>query len=368
MARMSVTINSEQARETFRRAVALVASGRSLPEEWLAWARQVGQSRSRTYIAMLGTALLARATDPRVDPLSLKASGPAAAGFESYSARSVATNALAPEAKEHGVDIGTRGREPLNNQPFFRYDHIFPEMVVKENARPSLLTLIQALERLRQLPEEELLPALAAFIAVNRQSARRPPPRIPVNVAHWTVDEFANAVSTFVTDWPEDGKRGQAMVAAALDLTYPLVKLGHINDPSRRLPGDVHAFPDEEGVLPLLASEVKQKAATRSDVLIWADGLRTAGLTRGHYVLLSPSQPDIDAPGVTYDILCNHNILVTVFGSAREFMLAAISWACIDVDGFLGEFPSRMALRLQEAGVSPESLSQWASLFGVEPG
>lgn len=315
---------------------------------------------------MLGTALLARATDPRVDPLSLKAGGPAASGYESYSARSVATNALAPEANEHGVDIGTRGREPLNNQPFFRYDHIFPEMVVKENARPSLQILINALERLRQLPEEELLPALAAFIAVNRQSARRPPPRIPVNVAHWTVDEFGNAVSSFVTDWPEDGKRGQAMVAAALDLSYTQVKLGHINDPSRRLPGDVHAFLDDVEILPILASEVKQKAATRSDILIWADRLRIAGITRGHYVLLSPSQPNIDAPVITYDILCTHNILVTIFSSAREFILAAISWACTDVDGFLSEFPSRMAFRLQESGVSPESLDQWIKLFGAQ--
>lgn len=316
---------------------------------------------------MLGTALLARATDPRVDPLSLKSGGPAAPGYESYSARSVATNALAPEAKEHRVDIGTRGREPLNNQPFFRYDHVFPEMVVKENARPSLLTLVQALERLRELPEDELLPALAAFIAVNRQSARRPPPRISVNVAHWTVDEFVDAVASFVTDWPEDGKRGQAMVAAALDLSYPLVKLGHINDPSRRLPGDVHSFIDEEAILPLLATEVKQKAASRSDILIWADSLRAAGLQRGHYVLLAPNQPDISASDVTYDVLCNHNILVSVFASAREFMLAAITWACVDVNGFLEEFPSRMAGRLQEAGVSPESLAQWASLFGVNP-
>jgi len=338
-----------------------------LPEEWLGFTREVGKSPSRTYIAMLGTALLARATDPRVDPLSLKAGGPAATGYESYSARSVATNALAPEAKEHQVDIGTRGREPLNNQPFFRYDYIFPEMVVKESARPSLLTLIQALERLRDLPEKELLPALAAFIAVNRQSARRPVPRIEVNVAQWTVEEFINAISSFVTDWPEDGKRGQAMVAAALDLAYPLVKLGHINDPSHRLPGDVHSFFDEEAALPLLATEVKQKPASRTDILIWADSLRAAGLQRGHYVLLSPNQPDIDAPDLVYDVLRQHNILITIFASPRNFMLASISWANVVVDVFLSEFPTRMAVRLQEANVSPDSLIQWAQLFDVYP-
>jgi len=84
---MSIRIDREKARETYRRALELVESGEHLPEEWTKRANALKSSPSKTYIPMLGTALLARATDPRADPLSLKARASAASGFESYSAR-----------------------------------------------------------------------------------------------------------------------------------------------------------------------------------------------------------------------------------------------------------------------------------------
>jgi len=43
-----------------------------LPEEWLERTRRVGKAQNATFTPMLGTALLAKATDDHIDALSLR--------------------------------------------------------------------------------------------------------------------------------------------------------------------------------------------------------------------------------------------------------------------------------------------------------
>lgn len=91
---------------------------------------------------MLGTALLAKATDRRVDALSIKAGR----SHRGYSARELAKDVLVPAAMRHGVDLRTTGVEPLNNQPFFRYDRVSREMAVRPHVKPYLDYLHATLE------------------------------------------------------------------------------------------------------------------------------------------------------------------------------------------------------------------------------
>ncbi len=363
---MSVTVNVDRSRQVFLEALALVDSGASLPEEWIERVRSLGRSPNRTFMAMLGTALLSRAADPRVDPLVLKSGAEPSPGFESYSARAVATAVLAPMAVEHSVNIGTRGREPLNNQPFFRYGRVHLEMVVRSNAKAHLMELVEALERLRELEESELLPALAAFIAVRRAAVRRPTRRAQVVSTAWSLSEFVAAVSTFVTDWPEDGKRGQALVAAALDLAFAQVRLGHVNDPGRRIPGDVYAYGELDASALPLPVEVKQRAASHSEVLRWAAELSRVGVRRGLYVLLAPGQPDLGAVELSRRALADNGVVLTLFESAEAFLQASITWSNLDPESFMGAFAATMESRLEEAGVTPETVESWVDLFQNE--
>lgn len=145
-------------------------------------ASELAETSNRTFIAAIGTALLARATDLQVDPRALKVKGGAAG---SYSARSLAKDVLAPEAMILGVDLGVYGREPLNNQPFFRYDFISPDMDVKPNARPALLAMCEVLERVAaaqssadaeaglRVVENSIERPGAALIASNRRVVSR---------------------------------------------------------------------------------------------------------------------------------------------------------------------------------------------------
>ena len=363
---VSVTPDKNIAESQFRRALELAESSQNLPDEWLEHTQRIGVSTSKTFIAMFGTALLARATDSRIDPLILRADVEAEPGFESYSARGLATGSLAPLAVEYGIDIGTKGREPLNNQPFLRDTHVHKDMNVKANAKEDLDYLVDALEAVKALAGEEILSALAAFLKVRKAVSERRVPNIKVVNTQWTVEEFVSAVTNFVTSQPEGGRRGQAFVGAALDLVYPYIEVGRVNDPSRHYPGDVRAFENDNGDMPPLRSiEVKQKSVAISDIYLWAAELAEAGLGLGIYVGLEPSQPKLNRKEVVEKILARHNVLVRIYESAEEFLRAALIWSGKSLEDFLEEFPLRMQERMREMDVSHKGHEEWVSSFGI---
>lgn len=137
---------------------------------WIGRVRTFSRSSSvkgvRTYIAVLGTMMLAKAGNTRVDVFSLKASDDSPGAFD---ARGVAEKALVPASRSHQFDLGARKAQPLNNQPFFRSLRINRQMVVREWARPILNELIALLQEVAQATSEEAVRALAAFIHVRRE-------------------------------------------------------------------------------------------------------------------------------------------------------------------------------------------------------
>jgi hypothetical protein len=90
-----------------------------LPVEWVERTEHMAGCPSRTYVAALGVALLAKATDERVDALTVKRKVSANA----YSMRGAAA-VLAGNAALYGYHLGVTGPEPLNNQPWFHGERI----------------------------------------------------------------------------------------------------------------------------------------------------------------------------------------------------------------------------------------------------
>ncbi len=131
---MPIRLDYTVARQRFAEALEAARSGRELPAAWLERTRKVGESPNRTFVSMLGTALLAKATDSQVDAFSLKTRNLPRA----YSARALCKDVLMPAATTARINMGTTGREPLNNQPFFRYDRVGPDMAVHARTRPHL--------------------------------------------------------------------------------------------------------------------------------------------------------------------------------------------------------------------------------------
>ena len=356
---MTIQLDADISRERFEKALALARSDASLPVEWVERAHKVGQSPSKTFIAMLGTALLAKATDSRVDPFALKTRKHRSA----YSARSLCKDVLVPCAVEAGVHLGTTGREPLNNQPFFRHERVGPDMTVRPSVRPHLDYLCESLGAMKSLDEKQAVRAFAAFLRVRlEEGPRRAAPLIIERAVG--VPELAESISRFISSDPENGKRGQALVAACLDLIFEDVETTRVYDPSRHWPGDVVALTEDTITL---AVEVKQRPASDTELLQFAERCGQMGVHRAIAATLDPDQSPLYVDELRQEAWRRHGVHLSILEDASDLVHAALTWTSKQLSEALADLPQLMATRLEEVEVSPEGLDAWAALFKEKP-
>lgn len=353
---MATYPDRRQAELAFGKALALAESGEALPSDWVERIDRIASGRAKTYTPVLGTALLARATDRRVDPLTLKASADHAMHLKSYTARGLGHEVLVPLCQRYGVDLRVHGREPLNNSPFFRADRVHRGMEAKYP--DELEYLVDTLEEIKGLTSRDATFALAAFIRQG-QSARA--------AAGAPITLFETAVSlpnliliteTFVQRRPEAGKRGQAMVAAALDMSHERVQTRNVFASSTKLPGDVIVHQTAADPIPI---EVRQKPVAQKDVVASLSAVQAAGLHQAGYVAIDPHQPDLPWGRIIREAAETYSIAVWAEVSTASF-LARAAEACGDPRRFVAEFPARMLARLEELGADREGREEWAEL------
>lgn len=352
---MGITLDKNRARFVLARSLVVARSDAAVPEEWTSRTATVSGAPSMTFVPMLGTALLAKATNPQIDARSLAASS----GETGYSARGLCKDVLVPFAIEHRIDIRNRGREPLNNQPFYAELRVDPDLKVTPKGRPHLLKLIECLDAVNQLTGPEAEYALAAFLRY-RLATPAPPGKLPTVVLAMDLPQLVALTTTFVITDPEGGRRGQAFVAAALDLVFDQVHTAGVNDPSRHVPGDVVA---QSATEPITSAEVKQRPATESEILQFADNLQAAGIRRGLVALLDTRQPSIDPVKIAADAWERHGVQITLLRSVAEVLDTAVAWSPRTLDTCLQMFPTQMAQRLRELQARPETVSQWLLNF-----
>ena len=335
----------------------MAQSSRVLPEAWLERAKKVSESPSKTFVAMLGTALLAKATNSKVDPFALKVRDFPTA----YSARSLCKDVLVPCVVEARIHIGTTGREPLNNQPFFRHERVGPDMKVRPYVRPYLDYLCQCLASMKKLNERQSVEALAAFLRLRMQEGPRSAVPLVVEQALGVPDLITNA-GRFISVEPENGKRGQALIAAGLDLVFSDVRTTRVYDPSRHWPGDVVVY-DADAVI--LSVEVKQRPATDTEILQFAERCAQMGVQRAMAALLDLDQPLLHADALTEVAWQRHGVHLSVLMGAAEFLCDVLTWTAKPLAAALSEFPQFMAARLDELEASAAGQAAWAALFRV---
>src|SRR2546422_663772 len=207
-----MVIDSTKALQVLERQSRLALAD-PLPDahEWVRRVRRLSklcETGPRTHIAMLGTALLAKATEPTVDVFALKMS---AKTEGAYSARSLAKDVLAANAPRLQIDLGVTGREPLNNQPYFRGSRIDDSLarVVRRDARPAFDYVRESLGVLKGLSQNDAELALRAFLQVRHKSKVQY--KLPAGLSGIIETSFSRAVATFVQEDSEGGKRAQAV-------------------------------------------------------------------------------------------------------------------------------------------------------------
>ncbi len=286
--------------------------------------------------------------------MSIKASDNVA---RAYSARMLCHEVLVPASRVHGFDLGVTGREPLNNQPFFRYERI--DQMDRIRDRVGLLLLLASLRKIDQLSAAEAGEALASFLYERTAVADLKRRTTLLDVA-LGVRQAVRAADCFVREEADGGKRGQALVAGVLDLVFPEVRMGRVNDPSRRFPGDVQAM---VGVQVVLAVEVRQKLVGPDEALAFARAAAEAGVVNAAVAALAPGQEPLHRASLRDYAESKHGVLLSVIESADELIAAALLWSGMRTDDALRDLPQRILDRLHEIEASQRSLRRWLELL-----
>ena len=350
---MGITIPRADLESRLEDAVRLAESDAELPAEWTKRVEHIAQCPSETYIAALGVALLAKATNPSVDALSIKSS----AGPSAYSMRGVA-GVLAGRARHFGYHLGVTGPEPLNNQPWFGNDRIDRISRIRENVVPFHQALVRYLRDLQHASGDQAVLALAAFLRL-RLAAGREAERLVVRVENpgRALVDVLEVAEAFIRQDPEGGKRGQAVVAAILDCVHDHVQTGAINNPRAF---DVRV--DSNGS-PVLAIEVKQKAVTEEQALYLAGEASAAGIDKALYAALAADQPRLDVASLRHRAAADHGVMLGVaVGVAELAELTLLGSAVASID-LAGKLPALVLTRLRQLRVSSAGQEHWSGFF-----
>jgi hypothetical protein len=357
---MAIYINHDLAKEILLSEHAAAIRG-ELPGEAIAWRERVQElgrlcphSKSSTVIAALGTALLAKATDPRVDVYSLLVRGEAAT---SYSARSLADNVWARYRARLEVDLGANGMNPLNNTPFIgktRIDEI--SGVRNQEGWNHFLGCLEAAMVLSGEREARL--ALRGFIVARRRSVL---PKADLDRQlgdNLSMDQLARIISEYVSLNSEGGRRAQACAAGILDGVFgkDSVIVGGINDPDRRTPLDVAIV--REGTRFGMSFEVKDKPI--SDTHIQASVEKTViqhGTTDLGFLAVGSKQKQIDF-SIVMKWAAARGVKATVFVDWPSFLLACRCFAPSQNDVFEGRVFRQIIERAHELGVDASALKE----------
>lgn len=313
----------------------------------------------RTHIAFLGTAMLAKATHPSVDLVAVKPSkDPTNPG--AYSARSLCHSVLVPLSAELSFNIGVNGREPLNNQPYFRMARLGDDTPIHSRGRGAFGYLCALVQELQTQDTERARAALGSYIAVCLQRQRRYTP--PDGVVALSPVDLAEAIRGFVDSDSEGGKRAQASVAGLMDAFAgpDRVISSRVNDPSRRSPGDVCVRSLEDPQTWEKALEVRDKSVSTSDILIFARKCAQENIRESAVVAVARSQPALEARKLA-KVAEQYGIGLTVFSSWRSFVDQVLFWSPDPQPVAATRAAKYIHERLFSIGAEPDTIELWAS-------
>jgi hypothetical protein len=355
---MGVRVDKGALREALERAVRIADQGTAVPLLWAQRTEHIADSPSKTMIAVLGNALLARAAfGAAIDPRSIKArSGP-----RGYSTRGT-VSILVGGARDFGYDLGVNKAEPLNNQPFFHAERVdrIPLEEVRAGTRPYLRSLKSYLKEIDSLTEVEAEQALAAFIVVRRRTAEEKRRRASEELLGTPVSlpRLARVTASFVADRPEAGRRGQALAAAAFDCVLPRVELGAINDPDAF---DVVAFRRRHDEIPSPVVQVKQKIVAEDAAIELAEAAAEEGSGAALLLAIADGQPMLDGQAIASRVE-PLGIIVFAVTSVVELLTLLAVFSIRAPQEIASKLPRALEQRLQEIGCDEDGIDHWREL------
>jgi len=323
---------------------------------------KICEQATRTHIAFLGTALLAKAVNINVDVFAVKAGDddPGA-----YSARGLGHGVLVPLSPQLGINLGVTGREPLNNQPYFRIMRVSRDIPIHGNARPALEKLCDLLDIASGFKNtQQAREALRAFIHVRRRYSPTYAKFGAVGDA-MSPEQLVSAIDTFVRADSEGGKRAQAIVAGLMDLYAgsDRVETTRVNDPDRHIPGDVGVHIKDDPNLWEKMIEVRDKPVKEADLYHFAQKAVDAKIGNAAVVAVALNQPSINLEEVCA-WASTRGVVLSLFIGWDDFVKQILFWSAIPPLTGVREVPKLIYERIIGLEVSEQGAKQWLSLIG----
>lgn len=315
---------------------------------WLTAEVSGGDAKGKTYIAATGGALLAKATNDQVDSLTQSTS----AGGRSYALRGVAEYMQA--SLRGKVHLGTLSKWPMNNAPFLRGPARIDRFTVAGYLKHVYDEYLGWMQELDGYTADQAYEALVAFLSV-RMRAQLDEDAVAAAGARMTaarsIAEMLEAVQLWLSEDPEEGARGQAVLSAVLDLAWDDVEVVAKHHPS---PFDVR----RAGNPPPLVCESKQQIVTAQDVLELARRAAEHDADLALYAALDPAQPPLPVARIRADALERHGALLDVIHDAHELVGHLCVHAGVPATEVAARLPQCIADRCRAADVSAGGLSR----------
>lgn len=334
-----------------------------VPSAWIGKVRELSrlceEGVSKTHLAFLATAMLAKACDRRADLFAIKPQH-AKNAEGAFSARVLCHSVLVPLSAELGFSLGVTGREPLNNQPYFRMTRLDDGTPVHPGGRAAFEYMLDLVRELEQGDEENAADALAAFVAVRREfQPNYADHSSSITVVPWKLAELAEG---FVSEASENGRRAQAVAAGLMDTVYGAdrVESGRVNDPSRRHPGDVCVVNAERTGWEK-AIEVRDKPVAASDVQIFGKKCLDLGVRDAALLMVSEKQTILDSVALQRWAQ-NFGLGLTLFVGWQSFVEQVLYWSPLTKPDVAKLAIGTIHKRLVEVEVAETSVVRWQEI------
>jgi hypothetical protein len=315
----------------------------------------------RASIALLGSALVAKATNDLINPLSLRSSAQIPGA---YNVRGPAESVLYPASLDHGFDIGSGSRNPLNGQTFNKLKSIDLTLKLRGSRGASLVkplvALLHDISLLKSSADAVL--ALAAYVEVRRGYRRTY--ANPIGSARLkTISELSMAVSSWVAKDSEGGGRAQAAVGGLLDAVYGAdrVRVGKLNEPDRKVPGDVCLLRAAQEPVAAIAIEVRDKIVTRTDILGIIQKLARTNTGKGAIVAIVDSQPSID-PAEYEAHAVSAGVQLEILYTWQSVIRPAAFWSDRTEAEIVSAAVTQIRLRAIQLELRPDGIDLWDEL------
>lgn len=342
---------------TLEEAFLLASSKTALPAKWLQRAERLAESPSVAFIAAIGSVLLAKATDPRVDAFVIQEQEGSAGAFSLRGPAKV----LGLHRRAYGFDIGsTSDRDPINHGTLIgstRWDVALQR--ISSAHKPFFQVILQWLSDINALDKQQALEALAAYIRVRQAitpgaSVAQLPSTLSQPPA---LSDLVDVLEGFVSADPEGGARGMALTAAAFRAAGLDAGLPSRNDPRR-----IDIPITREGAL-VIAAEVKQEETTEAVADTLVRDASSHGACRALLAVLRPGiLTQFNQSAVIVRAERDHGVVLRITDGVRQLLHEALLAGPADLNAFCSALPRAFGEALREIRVDENSIDTWVAI------